>query len=122
LAPDATGVISVSMVERPNYQNRVEFFGTEGAMRINHRGEIFLASAGQNDWREVEVDFDKPIEGAPDTGFSRGFTSFAPKIVEAIRRGATEIEHAATFRDGYEIQKVLDAARKSDEIGAVVKL
>ncbi len=119
---DATGIVSVSMVERPAYQNRIEFFGTEGAMRVGHRGEIFLAKTGENDWREIEVDFDKPIEGVADTGFSRGFTGFAPKIVEAICNGVNKIEHAATFADGYQIQTILDAARKSNEIGATVKL
>lgn len=122
LTTDATGIISISMVERPSYQNRIEFFGTSGAVRIGHRGEIHLAKAGENDWREVEVDFDELIEGVADTGFSRGFMSFAPKIVEAIRQGEIKIEHAATFEDGYKIQKVLDAARKSNESGAVVKL
>lgn len=122
LVTDATGIVSVSVVERPAYQNRIEFFGTEGAMRVGHRGEIFLAQTDDKDWREIEVEFDKPIEGVADTGFSRGFTGFAPKIIEAIRRGETEIEHAATFADGYQIQTVLDAARKSNETGATVKL
>ncbi len=111
LTEDATGIVSVSMVEYPKYQNRIEFFGTEGAMRVEHRGEIFLAKKDDEDWREIEVDFDEPIAGIPDTGFSRGFTSFAPKIIEAIREGRTEIENAATFEDGCKVQKVLDAAR-----------
>ncbi len=111
LTEDATGIVSVSMVEYPKYQNRIEFFGTEGAMRVEHRGEIFLAKKDDEDWREIEVDFDEPIAGIPDTGFSRGFTSFAPKIIEAICEGRTEIENAATFEDGCKVQKVLDAAR-----------
>ena len=122
ITEDATGIVSVSMVERPKYQNRIEFFGTRGAMRVGHRGEIFLAKNDEKDWREIEVVFDQPLEGVPDTGFSRGFTSFAPKIIEAIRDGKTGIENAATFAEGLQVQKVLDAARKSDETGAVVKL
>ena len=122
LTEDATGIVSVSMVERPKYQNRIEFFGTEGAMRVGHRGEIFLATKHDKDWREIEVEFDKPLEGVADTGFSRGFTSFAPKIIEAIREGKTEIENAATFADGLKVQRVLDAAHESDETGKIVKL
>ncbi len=122
LTEDATGIVSLSMVERPKYQNRIEFFGTEGAMRVGHRGEIFLATKDDKDWREIEVEFDKPLEGVADTGFSRGFTSFAPKIIEAIREGKTEIENAATFADGLKVQRVLDAAHKSDETGKIVKL
>lgn len=119
---DATGIVSVSMVERPKYENVIEFFGTKGAMRVGYKGEIFIATEGDNDWREIEIEFDKPLEGIPDTGFARGFTSFAPKIIEAIREGKSEIEHAATFEDGLRVQKVIDAAHESNENGCVVKI
>ncbi len=122
LAKDATGIVSVSVVERPKYQNRIELFGTEGAMRVGHLGEIFLAAKDDKDWREIEVELDEPIKDVPDTGFSRGFMSFAPKIIEAIREGKTEIENAATFADGLKVQRVLDAAHESNETGKVVKL
>ncbi len=122
LTEDATGIVSVSMVERPKYQNRIEFFGTEGALRVGYRGEILLAAKDDKDWREVAVKLEEPLKNVPDTGFSRGFTSFAPKIIEAIREGKTVIENAAMFADGLKVQRVLDAARKSDETGAVVKL
>ena len=122
LTEDATGIVSLSMVERPKYQNRIEFFGTEGALRVGHLGEILLATKDDKDWREIEVEFDEPIKNIPDTGFSRGFMSFAPKIIEAIREGKTEIENAATFADGLKVQKVLDAAHKSNELGKIIKL
>ncbi len=115
LTADATGMVSISMVEYPKYENVIEFFGTAGAIRVEYRGEVFLAKAGENDWREIETKLDKPIKNIPDTGFSRGFTGFAPKIIEAIKSGKTEIEHAATFEDGLRVQKVLDAAHKSNE-------
>ncbi|MBA4183069.1 MAG: Gfo/Idh/MocA family oxidoreductase [Acidobacteria bacterium] len=121
-ATDATGTISVSMVEYPDYKNQVELFGTKGSLRIEHRGELFIGKADAKDWRAIDVNLGKAVEGIPDTGFSRGFMNFAPKIVEAIQTGETRIEHAATFEDGCKIQKVLDAARKSNETGAMVKL
>ncbi|MEP6704126.1 MAG: Gfo/Idh/MocA family oxidoreductase, partial [Acidobacteriota bacterium] len=117
---DATGLVSVSMVEYPTYKHRVEFYGTEGALAIEARGEVFFAKAADEDWKEVGVDFGEPIAGVPDTGFSSGFTMFAPKIIEALSNGQTEIEHAATFEDGLAIQRVLDAARESDASGCVV--
>jgi predicted dehydrogenase len=122
LTEDATGIVSVSMVERPKYENLIEFFGTKGALRVGYRGEIFLAAEDEKDWREIEIEFDKPLEGVADTGFSRGFTNFAPKIVEAIQTGKSEIKHAATFADGLKVQEVIDAARESNRTGAVVKL
>ena len=110
------------MVEYPNYQNVIEFFGETGALRVNFRGEIEMSKAGEKDWREIDVGLGKLVENVADTGFSRGFMEFAPKIVEAIRQDKTEIEHAATFADGLKVQKVLDAAHESDKIGGLVKL
>ena len=122
LTEDATGIVSVSMTEGPKFASLIEFYGTEGSMRIDHLGEVYVAKAGDADGREIEVDLGHPIPGVPDTGFSRGFMDFAPLIIEAVREGQTEIEHAATFEDGLKVQRVLDAARQSDATGSIVKL
>jgi predicted dehydrogenase len=114
LTSDATGLVSVSMVEQPEYVNRLEIFGTEGAIRIEHRGEVSIAKTGEKEWTEIDVEYASPIPGIPDTGFARGFMAFAPKIVEAIASGASSIEHAATFEDGLKVQRVLDSARDSN--------
>lgn len=122
LTSDATGLISVSMTENPKYHNRMEFFGTDGAMRVDHRGELYVAKTGETDWRSIDVGLGEPVESVADTGFSRGFMDFAPKIIEAIREGKTQIRHAATFEDGLTVQIVLDAARESNKSGCVVKI
>lgn len=120
LTADATGLVSVSMTEGPKYGNRLEFYGTEGSMRIDHRGELFVAGTGESDWTEIEVDLGETVAGVPDTGFARAFMAFAPKIVDAIRNGEKSIENAATFEDGVRVQKVLDAARTSNAEKRVV--
>lgn len=122
LTDDATGFVSVSMSEYPKYKNRIEFYGTKGSIAVDARGEVFFAKASDEDWKEVGVDFGEPIPGVPDTGFSSGFTEFAPRIVDAICEGKTEIEHAATFDDGLAVQIVLDAARESNANGCVVSI
>jgi predicted dehydrogenase len=122
LTEDATGLVSVSMVEQPEYVNRLELFGTEGAIRIDHRGELFVVKDAEDEWRPIDVDLGSLIEGAADTGFSRAFRIFAPKIVNAIQNNETEIEYAATFEDGLKVQRVLDAARESNVGGTVVHL
>lgn len=115
LVSDATGMVSVSMTEYPQYKHRVELYGTHGALAVEARGELFAAKPEPDtEWMEAGVDFGDPIPGVPDTGFSSGFTEFAPKIVEALLRGETFVENAATFEDGVAIQKVLDAARESN--------
>ena len=122
LTSDATGLVSVSMVEQPEYVNCLEFFGTEGAMRVGHRGELFIAKNGDKEWSPVDVSFAPAIPGVPDTGFARGFMAFAPKIIEAIEEGSTTIAHAATFGDGLRVQRVLDAARESNANGTVARI
>ena len=122
LTSDATGLVSVSMTEGPQYMNRLEFFGESGAMRVTHRGEVFVAKTGEKEWREIAVDLGVGIEGVADTGFARGFMAFAPKIVDAIAAGRRVVEFAATFEDGVRVQRVLDAARASNETGCSVRL
>jgi predicted dehydrogenase len=100
----------------------MEIFGTDGAMRIDHRGEVCLATNGDPAWTTIDTELTDNILGVPNTGFARGFMAFAPKIVEAIRNGSTRIEHAATFEDGVKVQRVLDAARKSNSDGVAVNL
>lgn len=121
LTEDATGLISTSLVEYPNYQNIVEFFGTEGAIRVDFRGELEITRKGEKNWTRIKTDLGEKVEGTGDTGFSRGFMAFAPEIIKTIKNGETEIECAATFDDGLNVQKILDAARKSDKEGCVIK-
>jgi predicted dehydrogenase len=122
LTENATGLVSVSMTEMPAYRNSIEFFGRLGAMRIEARGELFVAKTGDTAWQEVETDLGTAIDGVPDTGFSRGFMAFAPRMIDAIAANSTTIEHAATFEDGLNVQKILDAARKSDKTGLAIKI
>jgi predicted dehydrogenase len=122
LTQDATGLVSVSMTEGPKYTNRLELYGTEGVMRIDHLGELSIAGRGESEWKQIEVGLGTPIPGVADTGFARGFMEFAPKIVDAIGERKTQIEYAAVFEDGLKVQRVLDAARESDAAGCAVKV
>ena len=122
LTQDATGLISISVVEYPNYQNIIEFFGDAGAIRVGYLGEIELAKKGEKDWQKIETETGKAPNGIFDSGFPSGFMEFAPKIIEAIRSGKTEIEHAATFEDGLKVQKIIDAAHESNRKKCAVKI
>ncbi len=122
LTADATGLVSISMSEYPKYRNRIEFYGTQGAMRIEHRGELFIARAGNDKWESIEVDLGRPIPGVADTGFSRGFMEFVPEIIKAMQEKNRSVEFAASFPDGLRVQRVLDAARESNSTGRVILL
>ena len=122
LTEDATANISCSMVEYPSYQNRIEIFGTKGAIRVEYDGEFFIGKAGEEAWRKVEIDLNKGVEGTRTTGWNNGFLAFATEIVKSLREGKTLVENAATFEDGYKIQLLMDAARESDKTRAAVNL
>ena len=122
LLKDATGTIAISMVEHGAYQNRMDFFGTNGSLRVESRGEIFVAKAGDKNWTSIQVELGKSPDGVFDSGFPSGFMWFAAKIVDAIKNGETEIEHAATFEDGLKVQKIIDAAHESNEKNCIVKI
>jgi predicted dehydrogenase len=113
LTADATGLISVSMVEGPKYENSLYLYGTGGAMRILATGHVFLAKPGEADWTAIDVEMAPLVPGVPDTGFAAAFMAFAPLLVNAIREGR-KADGAATFDDGLRVQRILDAARESD--------
>lgn len=118
---DATGLVSISMIEGPDYLNVMEFYGSRGVMRIGHRGEVAI-SRGGNSWENVDVDLGEHIDGLPDTGFARAFVHHVPDIIAAISEGRTTVPDAATFADGLAVQRVLDAARSSSELGRRITL
>jgi predicted dehydrogenase len=115
LTTDATGNVSLSMIEMPDFQHSIKFVGTKGALKVLSLGEILLAKAGETDWTKIDVELEKSVDGIFNSGFPSGFVAFAAKIVDALREGKTEIEHAATFEDGLAVQRVLDEARRAEE-------
>ena len=116
----ATGAASISVVESGNYENRLEVYGTKGALMVEETGELWLSPTGSGAWRPVQVDQDHMAKGMREGSWSRGFTAFSVAICEAMRAGKTVVKDAATFEDGYRVQLVLDALRASNESGCWV--
>ena len=112
---DATGAASISVVESGKYENRMEIYGTKGALMVEETGELWRSPTGSGVWRPVQVDQDHMAQGMREGSWSRGFTSFSVAICEAMRAGKTTVKDAATFEDGYRVQLVLDAIRRSNE-------
>jgi predicted dehydrogenase len=121
LTENATGLIACSMSEPPEYQNVFELFGTDGSMRVDNLGELYIAARSETNWTHVEVD-DPIAAGARDNGFSLGFKYFAPRIIEALRQGKNAVDGAANFEDGVRVQRVLDVARESNRSGRAVEV
>ena len=122
LTENASASVSASMVEAGPYRNRIEFYGTEGAIRIEDGGELYRADMGNNDWKKQHFDLGKTAPGMQSGGWSRGFTNLSELIVKALLQGDIEVKHAATFEDGVRVQRVLDAARESDRCSRMVRV
>ncbi|HKG59401.1 MAG TPA: Gfo/Idh/MocA family oxidoreductase [Pyrinomonadaceae bacterium] len=114
---NTTGAASISVVESGKYENRLEIYGTKGALMVEETGELWLSPTGSGTWRPVQVDQDHMAQGMREGSWSRGFTAFSVAICEALRAGRTTIKDAATFEDGYRVQLALDAIRASNESG-----
>jgi predicted dehydrogenase len=117
-----TGTASLSMVESGERENKLEVFGSTGALMATESGELWHSAAGAGSWRAVEIDQDPIAPGMREGSWSRGFTAFSSAIVAALSAGKTTMEGAATFEDGYRIQLVLDAARVSNKTQCWAKI
>jgi predicted dehydrogenase len=121
LAKKTTGTISMSVVESGKYENRFEVYGTSGSLMVEETGKLWHSPAGSGDWRPVQVEKNAVAAGTKESSWSGGFTAFSAAIVEALQEGRTTVADAATFEDGYRIQLVLDAARRSNASGCFEK-
>jgi predicted dehydrogenase len=82
---------------------------------VEETGALWLSPTGSSTWRPVQVDQDHLAQGMRQGSWSRGFTAFACRIVDAMRNNKKTVEDAASFEDGYRVQLVLDAVRESHE-------
>ena len=114
---DTTAFASLSVVESGRHENRLEVYGTTGALMVEETGELWHSPLGSGAWRPVQVNQDHMAAGMRESSWSRGFTAFSGAIVEALREGKAEVKNAATFEDGFKIQVVLDAVRTSNKTG-----
>jgi len=110
-----TGHASISLVEYGEAEHRLEVFGSEGALRIEERGDLWQAQEGESRWRPLMTEETQLASGMRPSGWGHGFTSLAKKIIQALQNGETAISGAATFADGYQTQMVLDASRRANE-------
>src|ERR1051326_721776 len=122
LTENATANVSLSMVAAGNAEHRLEIFGSRGALMINDAGELWRARIGDGHWQPIASNRGEIAPGMREGGWASGFTAFSKEIVAALRAGSTTVDGAATFADGYRVQMVLDAARRSNETGCWIKL
>ena len=112
-----TGGASLSVVESGKHDNRLEIYGSSGALMVEESGELWHSPFGSGAWRRVEVELDQMAQGMRESSWSRGFTTYSRRIIDAMQSSRTTVPDAATFQDGHRVQQVIDAVRASNESG-----
>jgi len=112
-ASGAVGTVFLSVVAAHGEGPRIAVWGDEGSLRLDGQERLWGARSG-GEWRELtEPETLTPPAGmdySPLWGLS--FVRFADHLVGAILDGAP-LAPAATFADGLEVQRALDAIRRA---------
>ena len=115
-ASGLTAELTTSIAIRSDSSFWMQVTGSEGTLRVLD-GDRLVGAQGSDALVPVEVDPPLPQPeafGMTHGGlFGRCLPLYLRDVIAAVREGRPAIEHAATFADGLEIQRVLDAARAS---------
>ncbi len=109
----ALASVFLSGVARHNGGNFVQIFGSEGTITLSNADEkLMLARAGE-DFQDVSVrDPNADLPGIGKGIWNVSFVALAEELTGAIRE-KRPLREGATFADGYQCQRVMDAIRQS---------
>jgi len=114
------GTITVSGITPGGYGMSIQAVGTKGALRIDNRDQLWGAQGEdlhKGNWQPIDV---APLDAAlaahstmSHSPFIIGSFYLAQRVAAALAAGEPIIEEAASFYDGLVVQRMLDAARRS---------
>jgi len=114
----AQGSLTVSGIIPGGYGMNTTIIGTEGALRLDNRDQLWGAQSDdlhQGKWQPIATDFPAgeiaDLQGA--SPFTIGSYYLAKRLAEALPAGETLLQEPASFYDGLAVQRALDAARLS---------
>lgn len=117
-ANGAQGSIIVSGLAPGPGRTEVTVVGAKGALRLDGQDRLWGVQGEElhsGDWQLIETGY--PLElpdGVPaNQPFAAGSYFLALVLADALPRGETLIDDAASFYDGLAVQRALDAARES---------
>ena len=130
MANGARAVINVSAVALYGGGERIEAYGSNGALVIDNSGKLYGARAGAGANSLTEIEIPQRLTGAAlgltaDNARLTPFVTLAQRFVRAVQQrdaGESDTTPAPSFNDGLRVQEVLDAARQSAETGQWVSL
>jgi predicted dehydrogenase len=100
--------------------------GTEGALKIDYEDRLWgkkFGGAGSDEWEELTVADETAELPLPNRrAFTIGCYYLGKALNQALQSAQPLVADAATFYDGLVIQRVLDAARRSNRERSWVRL
>jgi predicted dehydrogenase len=105
--------------------------GTEGALKLDTDDRLWgqkfsdhpAGAWKKNEWEELTVaDESRDLPLPNRRAFTVACYYLGKTLNETLRQGKTHIPDAATFYDGLVVQRVLDAARRSNRERAWIRL
>ncbi|MCB0046929.1 MAG: Gfo/Idh/MocA family oxidoreductase [Caldilineaceae bacterium] len=119
-ANDAQGEITVSSITAGGYGMAVEVNGTRGALYLDNQDRLWSmteAEIAAGEWQPVRVIMPNSelLRQLPNQSpFTIGSFYLAQTLAMSLPMGETVLPDAASFFDGLAVQRLLDAARRTD--------
>ncbi|OLD85508.1 MAG: gfo/Idh/MocA family oxidoreductase [Gemmatimonadetes bacterium] len=105
----AVATITLSTVAHHGTGHHGQITGSEGTLVLSGETKLELAKAG-GPLEDISATDDLWEKINPDNMWARSFVRLMREMVQVIRGGTPQGE-PATFRDGWQVQRVLDAVR-----------
>ena len=114
--------VFVSGAARHGGGSLTQIFGSEGTIKLDYADESLLVARAGEDF--VDMSEDDPNADLPGVGqgiWNVSFVALMGELTAAIREGR-ELAWGATFADGHECQRVMDALKRSGREGRWIPL
>lgn len=126
-ARSGRGMINVSVVTRFGSGERMELYGSQGTLILDNEGRLYGAKAGEERLQQLPIPKEYSDGVSSDDQRLRPFVRLAGDFVNAVRESKVAgrplgQEVPPSFADGFKVQQVIDAARRSTEAKSWVSL
>lgn len=118
-ASGAQAYVTISYLAHHGGSNGVEIHGSEGSLVLDNDDRLWGRRAGADSPEELTPAPSELAAGVPANVWARSFALLARELVGAIQ-DERALRRGATFYDGWRVQQVLDAIRRSSEQGCRV--
>ena len=110
------GAVTLSALYPSGGRNQISIAGELGTIVLD-ADETLLAARGFNTALEdlSVADPSRNAVGVPGNIWARSFYHLAGATLKSLQDGKSTVEGAATFRDGWRCQQVIDAAHRSQD-------